>query len=46
MEHNPSDGNVSVYECYECGARVESKHNEGVCPQCAGTVRNITVVRE
>lgn len=46
MKHNPSDGNVSAYECYRCGARVQTEGHQGVCPQCSGEVRNIAVVRE
>ncbi|MFB6118994.1 rubrerythrin-like domain-containing protein [Halosegnis sp.] len=42
MQHDPSSTDVSLYECYECGARVES---DGVCPECAGEVRNLTVPR-
>lgn len=45
MQHNPSVGGVSVYECYECGARMEGEHL-GVCPSCSGAVRNLGVVRE
>ncbi|MFC7175726.1 rubrerythrin-like domain-containing protein [Halosegnis marinus] len=46
MQHNPADLDVSTYECYECGTRVESEAHQGTCPDCAGSVRNITVVRE
>lgn len=46
MRHNPTEPDVSTYECDECGTRVESEAHQGQCPNCAGSVRNITVVRE
>ena len=45
MQFDPSDEEVPMYECYECGTRVEGTDPDGVCPECAGEVRNLSVPR-
>jgi len=34
-----------VYECFECGDRIESPDGR-VCDSCGGTLRNITRPRD
>lgn len=45
MQHNPSSGGLSTYECLECGTRVDAEA-AGACPECASEVRNVGVVNE
>jgi ABC-type ATPase with predicted acetyltransferase domain len=45
MQHNPSSGSLSTYECLECGTRVEAE-TACACPDCSSEVRNVGVVVE
>jgi Zn finger protein HypA/HybF involved in hydrogenase expression len=46
MRVDPFDPDDPMYECFECGHRVETGDHSGSCPQCDGEVKNITVTRE
>jgi CBS domain-containing protein len=35
-----------VYECADCGNRLTGEHGPDECPECGGTLRNISVARE
>ncbi|WP_158055328.1 rubrerythrin-like domain-containing protein [Halorussus halophilus] len=34
------------YECQECLNRTSATEHRAVCPECSGTLRNLTVPRE
>lgn len=42
---DPYTPDEAVYECHQCGHRVEGGSG-GTCPQCGGGVKNIAVARE
>lgn len=46
MHVDPFDPSDPLYECYDCGHRVETDSYQGRCPNCDGTVENIAVSRE
>jgi rubrerythrin len=35
-----------TYECLECGNRIEADSRPESCPNCGGTMRDISVPRE
>jgi rubrerythrin len=35
-----------VYECMDCGHRVEADHHPEACPKCDGEMQDISVTRE
>ena len=35
-----------VYECNDCGYRMEAEHQPGECPQCGGDMIDISLSRE
>ena len=35
-----------VYECVDCSSRVTAEHGPEQCPECGGSLRNISVARE
>lgn len=47
IESDPYDpSEKTVYECWDCLNRVESKTATTACPECGGAVRNLTVPQE
>ncbi|WP_255149693.1 rubrerythrin-like domain-containing protein [Halorarius halobius] len=45
MHVDPYDPGDPMYECFDCGHRVDGGY-QGRCPECSGGVRNIAVSRE
>ncbi|WP_255196021.1 rubrerythrin-like domain-containing protein [Halorarius litoreus] len=43
---NPYDPTDALYECYDCGHRVQSESHQANCPECDGAVKNIAIARE
>lgn len=37
---------TNIYECNECGNRVEAEHQPETCPECGGDMIDISVSRE
>jgi len=35
-----------IYECVDCGKRLEADHQPVECPECGGEMRNISVPSE
>jgi Zn finger protein HypA/HybF involved in hydrogenase expression len=43
---DPYESSGSLFECVECGGRVEAESNPGKCDGCGGEVRNLSVHQE
>lgn len=37
---------LKIYECSECGHRIETDHQPVTCPECGGEMIDISVARE
>ena len=37
---------TSIFECVDCGERVEAESRPGECPVCGGEMQNISKSRE
>jgi Zn finger protein HypA/HybF involved in hydrogenase expression len=46
MRVDPYNPTTPLYECFDCGHRVESEDHRAHCPECEGVVKNIAVSRE
>lgn len=45
MRPNATTDDTELYECFDCGARVEAP-DDRVCEGCGGRLRNITRSRD
>ena len=48
MSNDDSDASEApyIFECVDCGERVEAESSPGDCPACGGEMQNISTSRE
>ncbi len=45
MVHDPHSRDEPLYECLDCGSRVEGETDDRLCADCGGYMQNIGITR-